>query len=167
MKDQQTFCCGDIHIAVMNECACGGGGPNDAHTCPACRVYHRLLSLHTPPEPLPPATGSEHKPEDAIDAARMAIWSAWPWLHGDMKHWREVPPEPLEAAINAWLAWTHNTPSSAPTCSATEPAEPSYAAWLESLAIGCNCEDGPCSGCQQGAMCECSPNAQAEARRDP
>lgn len=35
------------------------------------------------------------------------------------------------------------------------PAEPSYEAWLDSLALGCECDDGPCAGCQQGGVCDC------------
>ncbi len=46
--------------------------------------------------------------------------------------------------------------------SATEPDDDAYQAWLESLAADCNCEDGPCAGCQQGAICDCAPNAAAE-----
>ena len=33
-----------IQLAVMEECTCGGGGPNDPHTCPACKMYHRLVT---------------------------------------------------------------------------------------------------------------------------
>jgi hypothetical protein len=35
----------ELNNAVTNECACGGGGPDDPHTCPACMVYHRLVTL--------------------------------------------------------------------------------------------------------------------------
>lgn len=28
--------------AVNANCTCGGGGPSDQHTCPACQVYHAL-----------------------------------------------------------------------------------------------------------------------------
>ena len=38
-----------IQHAVMAECTCGGGGPNDPHTCPACKVYHRLVTPRTNP----------------------------------------------------------------------------------------------------------------------
>lgn len=35
----------DLNVAVTNECTCGGGGPEDKHTCPACQVWHRLVTL--------------------------------------------------------------------------------------------------------------------------
>lgn len=35
----------ELNNAVMNSCSCGGGGPDDKHTCPACMVYHRLVTL--------------------------------------------------------------------------------------------------------------------------
>lgn len=31
--------------AVNACCTCGGGGPAVKHTCPACMVYHRLVTL--------------------------------------------------------------------------------------------------------------------------
>ena len=34
----------DITRAVNEECTCGGGGPDDSHTCQACKVYHRLVT---------------------------------------------------------------------------------------------------------------------------
>ena len=43
-----------------------------------------------------------------------------------------------------------------------EPAEPSYQAWLDSLAAGCDCDDGPCAGCQQGSICDSRPNDRTE-----
>ena len=31
---------------VANErCSCGGGGPDDPHSCAACLYYHRVLDL--------------------------------------------------------------------------------------------------------------------------
>ena len=30
--------------AVNACCTCGGGGPDDKHTCPACQVFHYLVS---------------------------------------------------------------------------------------------------------------------------
>lgn len=33
-----------LMMAVNEECSCGGGGPTDPHTCPACMVYHRLTT---------------------------------------------------------------------------------------------------------------------------
>lgn len=67
----------------------------------------------------------------------------------------ETPPQP--DAQQASFA--------GPSGSATEPAEPSYQAWLDSLALGCNCDDGPCAGCQQGALCDCSTNDSSSATR--
>lgn len=58
MKDLPPTSFSAIQIAVMNECTCGGGGPKDAHTCPACHVYHRLLSPQTLPQPLPTTPGT-------------------------------------------------------------------------------------------------------------
>ena len=40
-----TIAIRELSDAVLNECSCGGGGPECAHTCPACHVYHRLVSL--------------------------------------------------------------------------------------------------------------------------
>ena len=31
-----------VKVAVMNLCSCGGGGPDDPHTCPVCKLYHAL-----------------------------------------------------------------------------------------------------------------------------
>ena len=31
--------------AVIAECTCGGGGPEDAHTCPACKMWQRLMKV--------------------------------------------------------------------------------------------------------------------------
>jgi hypothetical protein len=31
-----------VNLATVAECTCGGVGPDDKHTCPACMVYHRL-----------------------------------------------------------------------------------------------------------------------------
>jgi len=42
---QPTISLRELNDAVTNECSCGGGGPNDPHTCPACMVYHRLVTL--------------------------------------------------------------------------------------------------------------------------
>jgi len=42
---QPTISLRELNNAVMNECSCGGGGPDDKHTCPACQVYHRLVTL--------------------------------------------------------------------------------------------------------------------------
>ena len=28
--------------AVVEHCTCGGGGPQDAETCPACRIWHTM-----------------------------------------------------------------------------------------------------------------------------
>jgi len=35
----------EISMAVMQCCTCGGGGPDDKHTCPACHVYHALATI--------------------------------------------------------------------------------------------------------------------------
>lgn len=35
----------ELEHAVTLSCSCGGGGPDDQHTCPACLVYHRLIAL--------------------------------------------------------------------------------------------------------------------------
>ena len=35
----------ELTNAVNAQCSCGGGGPNDKHTCPACHVYHRLVTV--------------------------------------------------------------------------------------------------------------------------
>jgi len=32
----------DLTRAVNACCTCGGGGPGEKHTCPACEVYHVL-----------------------------------------------------------------------------------------------------------------------------
>lgn len=42
---QPTISERDLSNAVMQECSCGGGGPDDKHTCQACKVYHRLVTL--------------------------------------------------------------------------------------------------------------------------
>lgn len=34
-----------IESAVSQACTCGGGGPYDNHTCPACMVWHWYLFL--------------------------------------------------------------------------------------------------------------------------
>jgi len=39
---QPTISLRQLTSAVMSECSCGGGGPDDKHTCQACKVYHRL-----------------------------------------------------------------------------------------------------------------------------
>jgi len=31
-----------VKAAVMNLCACGGGGPDDPNACPVCKLYHAL-----------------------------------------------------------------------------------------------------------------------------
>lgn len=31
--------------AVNACCTCGGGGPGEKHTCPACEVYHALATV--------------------------------------------------------------------------------------------------------------------------
>lgn len=69
-----------------------------------------LLSGELPDQkdgsPSPSSTGYlARQPEDAIEAATKAFYETWPWLWPTLKGWREVPPEPIEAAINAWLCW--------------------------------------------------------------
>ncbi len=64
------------------------------------------------------------------------------------------------SALGQLTAKRHNAevsrgPLDGPT---TEPAELSYEDWLESLALGCNCEDGPCGGCMQGSICDSYSN---------
>ena len=45
MKDTTpTISLRELSHAVTNECSCGGGGPDDPHTCGACLVYHRLAN---------------------------------------------------------------------------------------------------------------------------
>ena len=36
----------EIIRAVNACCTCGGGGPGEKHTCPACEVYHTLNVAH-------------------------------------------------------------------------------------------------------------------------
>lgn len=40
----KTFTELELSQAVESECTCGGGGPADKHTCPACLVWHRLMT---------------------------------------------------------------------------------------------------------------------------
>jgi hypothetical protein len=37
-----TFSKNQLSQAVEACCTCGGGGPGEKHTCPACEVYHWL-----------------------------------------------------------------------------------------------------------------------------
>lgn len=39
---EPTYTERELTLAVNEECSCGGGGPEDEHTCQACRVYHRM-----------------------------------------------------------------------------------------------------------------------------
>ncbi len=41
----------EIREAVNNQCTCGGGGPEDEHTCPACQVWHELVLLANKEKP--------------------------------------------------------------------------------------------------------------------
>jgi hypothetical protein len=50
--------------------------------------------------------------DNAVDDARRELWRAWPYLRKDMAAWQDVPPEPVEAAINAWRA--HRPPPPPP-----------------------------------------------------
>jgi len=34
-----------IEDVTRDCCSCGGGGPDDPHTCPACMVWHRMKGL--------------------------------------------------------------------------------------------------------------------------
>lgn len=40
--------------------------------------------------------------DNAVDDSRRALWRTWPYLHRDLPDWKQVPPEPVVAAINAW-----------------------------------------------------------------
>jgi hypothetical protein len=51
---QPTISLRELNNAVLNECSCGGGGPGDNHTCPACMVYHRLVTLRPNTQAEPP-----------------------------------------------------------------------------------------------------------------
>lgn len=31
-----------VKNATINLCSCGGGGPDDSHSCPICKLYHAL-----------------------------------------------------------------------------------------------------------------------------
>lgn len=35
----------ELDQAVTACCTCGGGGPGERHTCPACEVYHTLVAI--------------------------------------------------------------------------------------------------------------------------
>jgi hypothetical protein len=39
----------DITRAVTACCTCGGGGPGEKHTCPACEMYHALVTTSNAP----------------------------------------------------------------------------------------------------------------------
>ncbi len=34
-----------VRIAVTNQCACGGSGPNDEGACGACLTYHDVMGM--------------------------------------------------------------------------------------------------------------------------
>jgi len=34
-----------IEDVTRDSCSCGGGGPDDPHTCSACMVWHRLKAM--------------------------------------------------------------------------------------------------------------------------
>ena len=40
---------GEILLAVNRSCSCGGRGPGEPSTCPACEVWHRLFGDNQPP----------------------------------------------------------------------------------------------------------------------
>ena len=39
---------GEILLAVNRSCSCGGRGPGEPSTCPACEVWHRLFGDNQP-----------------------------------------------------------------------------------------------------------------------
>lgn len=51
------------------------------------------------------APGSAADTGDATDAAIEAFWRTWPWIQGVFPNWKSIPPEPIDAAINAWLSF--------------------------------------------------------------
>lgn len=47
MPHEPRFSEMELTQSVNEECTCGGGGPEEKHTCPACKVYHRLMRHNT------------------------------------------------------------------------------------------------------------------------
>ena len=33
-----------LRCACNSLCSCGGGGPEDEHTCDVCKVWHRMMA---------------------------------------------------------------------------------------------------------------------------
>jgi len=61
-----------IKNAVNQACTCGGGGPYDAYTCPACMVWHwYLYLLGLGPDPRKPSPMSESEAENMCEREEM------------------------------------------------------------------------------------------------
>ena len=45
VSSERQRCLNALTLATNGNCSCGGGGPEDSHSCDVCKAYHTMKGL--------------------------------------------------------------------------------------------------------------------------